>query len=274
MAVGKNKRLTRGGKKGAKKKAGDPFLKKEWYDLKAPSMFKKRNCGKTLVTKTQGTKIASEGLKGRVCEINLGDLYDDTQTGQDEDQSFKKIKLSIEDVQGRKCFLDFHGLSFTRDKLCYLVRKRQSLIEGNTDVKTTDGYSIRVFCIAATDSNPKQRKTTNSNCYAQTSQIRKIRKKMVDIISEECGKASLKDNVKNFIASSIEKDIQKKCNRIFPLNEVYIRKVKVLKKPKFDITKLMELHQGGEGDAGGDMLRPEEEEAVNVLSAEVAAVAE
>ena len=68
MAVGKNKRLTKGGKKGGKKKAGDPFLRKEWYDIKAPSMFSVRNCGKTLVSRTQGTKIATEELKGRVLE--------------------------------------------------------------------------------------------------------------------------------------------------------------------------------------------------------------
>jgi len=63
MAVGKNKGLAKSGKKGAKKKVIDPFTRKEWYDVKAPSMFSVRNLGKTLVNRTQGTRIASEGLK-------------------------------------------------------------------------------------------------------------------------------------------------------------------------------------------------------------------
>merc|ERR1719311_1405699 len=97
-------------KEGGKKKSGDPFLKKEWYDIKAPSMFGVRSCGKTLVSRTQGTKIATEELKGRVMELNLADL------NSDEDQSFRKIKLCIEDVQGRNCLTDFHGMTITRDK--------------------------------------------------------------------------------------------------------------------------------------------------------------
>jgi len=58
MAVGKNKRMSKG-KKGGKKKAQDVFLKKEWYDVKAPSMFSVKQVGKTLVTKTAGTKVRS-----------------------------------------------------------------------------------------------------------------------------------------------------------------------------------------------------------------------
>ena len=33
----------------------DPFTKKEWYDIKAPSNFTVRSCGKTPVTRTTGT---------------------------------------------------------------------------------------------------------------------------------------------------------------------------------------------------------------------------
>jgi len=263
MAVGKNKRLTKGGKKGGKKKAGDPFLKKEWYDIKAPSVFSVRQCGKTLVSRTQGTKIATEELKGRVLEVNLADL------NHDDDQSYKKVRLCIEDVQGRNCLTDFHGLELTRDKQCSLIRKWHTMIEAHVDVKTTDGYMVRLFVIAFTKRQQNQEKT---NCYAQSAQIRKIRKKMIDIVAEEAGKVQLRELVKKLIPESIGKEIEKHTQGIYPLKDCLIRKVKILKKPKFDITKLMEMHQdtGGE-DTGAAYGRPEAEEAKNVLTADVEA---
>merc|ERR1719242_2659986 len=239
---------------------GDPFLKKEWYDIKAPSMFSVRSCGKTLCTKTQGTKIASEQLKGRVLEVNLADL------NNDEDQSFKKMKLCIEEVQGRNCLSDFHGMSLTRDKLCSLIRKWTTLIEAYSDVKTTDGYVVRVFVIAFTKRRQDQVK---ANCYAQSAQIRKIRKKMVDIMTQEAGKVLLRELVKKLIPEVIGKEIEKQTQGIYPLTNAMVRKVKVLKKPKFDITKLMEVHgEGDDGDAGVAMVVEEAEEAKNLLTAD------
>merc|ERR1712224_38985 len=161
--------------------------------------------------------------------------------------------------------------SLTRDKLASLIRKWQTLLEAHVDVKTTDGYLVRLFAIAFTKKRQDQVKT---NCYAQSAQIRKIRRKMVEIITAEAGKVMLRDLVKKLIPQSIEKEIEMQTQGIFPLKDAHIRKVKILKKPKFDITKLMELHGDGGGDAGAEMLRPEADEAMNALSAEVAAAAE
>ncbi|XP_021563906.1 40S ribosomal protein S3a isoform X10 [Carlito syrichta] len=163
MAVGKNKRLTKGGKKGAKKKVVDPFSKKDWYDVKAPAMFNIRNIGKTLVTRTQGTKIASDGLKGRVFEVSLADL-------QNDEVAFRKFKLITED-------------------------------------------------------------------------------KMMEIMTREVQTNDLKEVVNKLIPDSIGKDIEKACQSIYPLHDVFVRKVKMLKKPKFELGKLMELH--GEGSSSG-----------------------
>jgi len=232
MAVGKNKKM---GKKGAKKKAVDPFTRKEWYDIKAPSMFTNRQVGKTLVNRTQGTKIASEGLKGRVFEVSLGDL-------NSSELDFRKFRLICEDVQGRNCLTNFHGMSFTRDKLCSIIKKWHSLIEANVAVKTADGYLLRLFCIGFTKKLVGQTKKT---AYAQSAKIRQIRAKMIEHMVKEVSSSDLKEVCNKLIPDSIGKDIEKLCSYIYPLQDVYIRKVKILKKPKFEVGKLMDMH----GDA-------------------------
>merc|ERR1711964_190207 len=242
MAVGKNKGLAKTGKKGVKKKVVDPFTRKDWYDIKAPSVFKVRDVGKTLVNRTQGTKLASDGLKGRVYEVSLADL----QNEQDAERSYKKFKLPCEEVQGKNCLTTFYGMNLTTDKLRSMVKKWQTLIEGNVDVKTTDGYLIRVFCIGFTR---KQDMSTKKTCYAQAQQVRNIRKKMVDIIQREVSSTDLKDVVNKLIPDSIARDIEKACQGIYPLHDVHIRKVKVIRRPRFDLNKLMDMHGEGSGKA-------------------------
>ena len=221
-------------------------------------------------------------------------------------------------------------MDFTADKLRSLVRKWQTLIEAHVDIKTTDGYLLRLFCIGFTKKRQGQIKKT---CYAQSSQIRQIRKKMTEIMVREATNCDLKELVSKFIpeaigalctaakpcaaacraacckcciccvrsrpgascrqqsATPIEpahwlpvaqqqlrqhssysdnplslgaahagKDIEKNCQGIYPLQSVYIRKVKVLRAPKFDITKLMEVHGDYAEEVGTKVARPATEE--------------
>jgi len=230
--------------------------------IKAPTIFTSRVAGKTIVNKTAGIRIASEELKGRVFEVCLADL-----NGGDDSLGYRKIRLVAEDVHGRDIITNFHGMDITRDKLCSLIRKWQTLIEAHVDVRTTDGYTLRIFAIGFTKKQANQ--AAKSTCYAQAGKVRSIRKKMFEILVDHGSKSDLKELVQKLISSpeSISDEITRKCESIFPLRDVYIRKVKVLKKPKFDLTKLMELH-GTEGaeDTGVKLDKIAAENTVKALA--------
>jgi small subunit ribosomal protein S3Ae len=152
-------------------------------------------------------------------------------------------------------------MDITRDKLCSLVKKWHTLIEAFVQARTEDGYLVRMFAIAFTRRHRQQVKAT---CYAKASHQKQLRQKMMEIMVSECAKSSLKDLFKKLLTDSISKQITKDCTKIFPLENVLIRKVKVLKKPKFDLTKLMELYQDKP-----ELAKPVEgEENKNLLAAQ------
>lgn len=267
MAIGKNKRISKG-KKGGKKKVGDAFAKKEWYDLKAPSMFNLTSFGKTLVNKTQGTKTAISGLVGRVYEINFADLHNN-----DEEQAFRKIKLICEDVQGNVCRCDFYGLDMTRNHLCSLIRKWHTLIETEINMKTSDNFQIRIFTIAFSQRKPNQVKST---CYVKSSKILLIRKRITAVIKKELAGFSLAEIFKKLSINTIAKTIALATHSIFPLHNIFVRKLKVVKRPKFDLPRFLLLHATSKEDEGKAVVQPAEDlvltenpNAVNLLTAEM-----
>src|ERR1700742_2857322 len=152
-------------------------------------------------------KNASDALKGRIFEVSLADLQ------KDEDHAFRKVKLRVDEVQGKNCLTNFHGLDFTSDKLRSLVRKWQSLIEANVVIKTADDYLLRLFVIAFTKKRNNQIKKTT---YAQSSQIRQIRKRMVDIINKETSGCTLATLTAKLIPEVIGREIEKATMGIYP----------------------------------------------------------
>merc|ERR1712187_318470 len=89
-------------------------------------------------------------------------------------------------------------------------------------------------------------------------------KKMIDIMRDQVTSSELKQVVEKLIHNVIEKQIETATRSVYPLTNIYIRKVKLLRAPKFDLNKLMEVH-GDSGAAGtsedvGDVLAPIEED--------------
>ena len=79
-------------------------------------MFSIRNTGKTLVTRTQGTKITSDDSTDYVFEVSLADL-------QSDETEFRKFKLITEDVEGKNCLTNFRGMGLTHDQTYIIVKK-------------------------------------------------------------------------------------------------------------------------------------------------------
>jgi len=66
---------------------------------------------------------------------------------------------------------------------------------------------------------------------------------MIDVITNEVSKHTMSDVLANLLTDALGEEIKAKCKFIFPLNNIYIRKVKTVKKPKFDTAKLNELYK-------------------------------
>ena len=166
------------------------------------------------------------------------------------------MRLRAENVQGATVLTQFHGMSITTDKLRSLVKKWQTLIEANVEIKTLDNYQLRFFIIGFTrKAVPRTQKTA----YAQSQQIRQIRKKMVDGIRHKFTECNILQVIQELQKDTVCKDITRQCSSIYPLKDVMIHKVKVVKAPKIDAAKLLEAYtQHGEA-AAAETAAPAEE---------------
>lgn len=235
MAIGKNKRVSKGGKRGNKKKIVEPMSKKEWFDVVAPKNFKNRQIAKTICNKTIGIRTVADNMKGRVYEANLADL----DSNNTKDQPFKKMRLQVQEVAGRNLLTTFHSMEMTTDKIRSLFRKWCTMIEAIVDAQTKDGYTIRVFVVAFT---ARQKGQLSKNCYAAGKLESWVRLRISKMVKKRIGSVSL-NRVVSLLAHDILSDsLMERCNPIIPLRDLKIQKAKVIRSPKIDTQKVLDLH--------------------------------
>lgn len=252
MAIGKNKRLSKKGK-GGKKKRQDSFEKKEWFQLKMPKIsgIKVNTYGWMPANKTAQGVLVEDRMYDRVCTIRCGDLQETPlPTGPDNEKTYTNLKLRVAQTKNSMCWLDFYGMELTRDKTCSLLKKWVTLVEAETDIKTTDGFVFRVFGMALTEKVNWQCKKT---AYAKTSQVKRIRQRMIEIMNNELGDKGTKEFVARILAERCGTAFQKELQFIFPVKDACIRKVKLIKRPpKEDLRRINDLHTEATDDMQDD----------------------
>lgn len=221
MAKGKNKQISKKGKT-AKKGDKHPFTKKEWYQVMAPPALKEvKQVGWTCCKKPVGTQIVSDFLKYRIAEVSLADMTNDAK------DVTKKVKIQLDDIQGNNCYTSFYEYEICREKIYAMLKKRQTLIEVVTEVKTLDNVILRVFVVAVTSRQQGQQKI---NSYAQSSKVRLFRKRINAEIIKLAAEKSANDFAHEIITEVINPKIEKVGTAIIPGIRLQIPKLKISKK--------------------------------------------
>lgn len=222
MAIQANNPRIRRGRGKTMKVKKDAFSKKEWLSLKAPTTFNNAIVGKTLLSK-QGTKHGHEKqLIGRTFESFQNNLIDNG----DHFAHQRKFKFSINNIKGSECNSQFAGMTVTSDLRQSIVKRGHSLIERITDIKSSDGYHLRIITIAITK---REKTSTKRTCYANTNQIKETRRTMEKVLLEMVDGKSINDIMSMLTDSSIGKEISEKSK--LSIGNSHVIKVKVVKKP-------------------------------------------
>lgn len=200
------------------KKLKDKWKAKQWYTIVAPEMFNRAQIGETLSDEPQK-------LIGRNVEVTLQDLTGDFR------MMHVKLRFKIVDHSSSEAFTRFIGHDLTSDYIRRQTRRKRTKMEGVFDVKTKDGFSVRIKPMAISD-----KRIQSSVQYV-------LRRRMKDIVEEAGANHTFPELIKYILTTERDKSLVSKilmgCRIIYPLKRVDIRRVEVLEYP-----------EGAEIDAG------------------------
>ena len=166
------------------------------------------------------TKFAGDGRKVRVVGQSLVDLMEREKCVTFND------KLRCEGINNRDYLPVFDGMRLRIDTSRTLGKRRSSLAEAHADVKTADGNLVRVFCVAMTSRKNCQIKKTSNTTAAEARNVM-IETTMAGVVSK-----GLNGLVEYLMVATLSRHIVSRRSRVFPLENVSVRKVKVMKADK------------------------------------------
>jgi small subunit ribosomal protein S3Ae len=189
--------------KAASRKVKDRWKAKEWYKIHAPMMFNQVQLGET-------PSADPSSLIGRTTEVTVHDL-----TG-DFSKMHVKLKFRVDDVRGFEAHTIFVGQDLTSDYIRRLTRRKKTKTDHVIDVRTKDGYVVRIKPMSITDKR------------IQASQETAVRTLMTVETQKLAADMTISELVKAVISGELARKLSNVSKVIVPIKRVEIRKTEVI----------------------------------------------
>ncbi|MDD3042139.1 MAG: 30S ribosomal protein S3ae [Methanosarcinaceae archaeon] len=180
----------------------DSWKSKEWFKIEAPVYLNRSIVGDTMASD-------AGKLIGRIVETTVGELTNDMSKNN------TKIMLKIDNVVGDTAGTSLIGHELTTDYVRSIVKRQTSRIDANVDVRTRDGYVLRVKPACFTIKR------------ARSSQMKAIRELMVIMVKKRASELNFEDFMQEAILGRLSANIYRHAKSIYPLRRVEIRKTEV-----------------------------------------------
>ncbi len=191
----------------AQRKAKDRWKSKAWYSLHAPAMF-------NYAVMAWTPADSPEAVTGRVAEVSLDRLSGDFS------QKNYIVRFRVGEVRGPNAFTAYDGHRLTTDYKRALTRRRNTRVDCNFTLTTTDDVRLRLKPILVVDNR------------IRGSQEKLLRARTTALVIKTISGLSLVEGLKRIYSGELARELAKDLRTIYLTRRVEIAKVEMLSPAK------------------------------------------
>ena len=210
-------------------------IKKKWYNIVSPEMFRDFVIGETFV--------AEPGIiVGKTLSINLMTLTNDIK------KQNINLKFLVNKVENETGIANVVGYELVPSSVRRLVRRGKQRIDPSFVCHTSDNIRVRVkpLLLAAININ--------------NSVLKSLRKASIDFITSGISKTSYPDLINSLMSYGLQKELRDHLKKIYPLKICEIREMKIEREKRSeDKVKKKELRKEIKKEAKEEKEEPKEE---------------
>ena len=151
-----------------------------------------------------------EKLIGRTINVTVAEMTNDFS------KQNIKLKFKVTDVSGNTANTAFMGHRLANDYIASLIKRQTSRIDVNFEVRTKDGYRMRI------------KPTCFTTHRAKTSQIEAIRKSAEELVQDRARKLDFERLIEEVVQGKLSAKIYRNVKNIYPLRRVEILKTEMI----------------------------------------------